>query len=473
MAQTFFFYDLETSGLSAREDRIMQFAGRRTDMELNPIGEPYNLLVVLSDDTLPSPDALMVTGITPQKTVDEGYSEAQFARILSEEIFTPDTIAVGFNNVRFDDEFVRHLLWRNFYDPYEWCWKDGRSRWDMLDVVRMTRALRSEGINWPVDENGEPTNRLELITRENGIAHENAHDALSDVDALIDVAKLIRDKQPQLFEYLLKMRDKKQVAQLVNLADKKSFVYSSGRYDKEFAKTTVALPLTAGRNGNVVVYDLRYDPAPFVDLSEAELAHKIYASWQERQAEGFVKLPAKELQPNRCPAVAPLGVLEQADGWAKISLDAATVAKHQKILLAHPEFAEKLRTIFENKPEFKRLPDPEAQLYDGFLSDRDRLRVEAVRSADERQLADFHPEFSDERLPKLLLHYKARNFPKTLSEDELLEWENWRSARLQAQLPKYLAALQRLAAGGVDSDQEFILQELQLWAESILSDVEV
>ena len=209
MARTFFFYDLETSGLNAREDRIMQFAGWRTDMDLTPIDEPYNILVALNDDTLPSPDALMVTGITPQKTVNEGYSEAQFARILSDEIFTPDTIVVGFNNIRFDDEFIRHLLWRNFYDPYEWCWKDGRSRWDMLDVVRMTRALRSEGISWPLDDAGEPTNRLELITRENGIAHKNAHDAMSDVDALIDVTKLIRNKQPQLFEYLLKMRDKK------------------------------------------------------------------------------------------------------------------------------------------------------------------------------------------------------------------------------------------------------------------------
>ena len=146
MAQTFFFYDLETSGLNPRQDRIMQFAGQRTDMDLQPIGEPYNILVTLNDDTLPSPDALMVTGITPQKTVEEGYTEAQFARILSEEIFTPDTIAVGFNNIRFDDEFIRHLFWRNFYDPYEWTWKDGRSRWDLLDVVRLTRALRPEGI---------------------------------------------------------------------------------------------------------------------------------------------------------------------------------------------------------------------------------------------------------------------------------------------------------------------------------------
>ena len=468
MAQTFFFYDLETSGLNAREDRIMQFAGRRTSMDLTPIGEPYNMLVALSDDTLPNPDALMVTGITPQKTVDEGYSEVQFARILNDEIFTPDTIVVGFNNIRFDDEFIRHLLWRNFYDPYEWCWKDGRSRWDMLDVVRMTRALRPEGISWPLDDAGEPTNRLELITRENGIAHKNAHDAMSDVDALIDVTKLIRDKQPQLFEYLLKMRDKKEVVKLVNVDDKKPFVYSSGRYDKEFAKTTAAFPLATGRNGNVVVYDLRYDPTPFIDLSESELAHKVYASWQERQAEDFVKLPAKELQPNRCPAVAPLGVLAHGGGWAKISLDAETIAKHQKILLAHPEFAEKLRTIFENKPEFTRSPDPEAQLYDGFLNDRDRLRAEAVRNASERELADFHPNFADERLPGLLLHYKARNFPKTLSSDERAMWQTWRAAHVQAQLPKYMAALQRFAASALDPGKEFIVQELQLWAESIL-----
>ena len=467
MAQTFFFYDLETSGLNSRQDRIMQFAGQRTDMNLEPIGEPYNLLVTLNDDTLPSPDALMVTGITPQKTVEEGYTEAQFTQMLSEEIFTPDTIAVGFNNIRFDDEFIRHVLWRNFHDPYEWSWKDGRSRWDLLDVVRLTRALRPEGINWPLDAKGEPSNRLELITSANGIAHENAHDALADVTALIAVTKLIKQKQPQLYDYLLKMRDKKVVQQLVNVDDKKPFVYASGRYDKEFAKTTVAFPLTTSRNGGVVVYDLRYDPTPFVGLNTEELSAKIFASWEERQAEDFVKLPVKELQYNRCPAVAPLGVLEQGDGWQKISLDLETVQKHQNILLDNPDFAEKLRTIFENKPAFKKLPDPEAQLYDGFLNDRDRLRVEAVRNADERELADFHPEFQDERLAPLLLHYKARNFPRSLSEDDLAQWEAWRAQHLQAQLPGFMASLQRLAPTATDG-QQFILQELQLWAEAVL-----
>ncbi|MDO4781555.1 MAG: exodeoxyribonuclease I, partial [Candidatus Saccharibacteria bacterium] len=401
MTRTFFFYDLETSGLSSRQDRIMQFAGQRTNMDLQPIGEPVNILVQLNDDTLPSPGALMVTGITPQKTVEEGYTEAEFARIVTEELFTPETIVVGFNNVRFDDEFLRHLLWRNFHDPYEWAWKDGRSRWDMLDVVRMTRALRPEGVEWPFDEKGEPTNRLELITKANGISHENAHDALSDVNALIAVTKLIKEKQPQLFAYLLKLRDKKAVQALVNLEEKKPFVYTSGRYDKEFAKTTVAFPLAPAPHGNVLVYDLRHDPSPFVDLDGDELAARLFASWEERQADDFVPVPVKQLQYNRCPAVAPLGVLEQADGWVKVGLDAATVKKHQDILLAHPDFAERLRTAFEGRPEFAPATDPEAQLYDGFLSDGDRAHVAAVRNADAKSLADFHPAFHDERLPRL------------------------------------------------------------------------
>lgn len=468
MAQTFFFYDLETSGLSGRDDRIMQFAGQRTDMDFNPVGEPYNLLVALNDDTLPSPDALMVTGITPQQTVADGYTEAQFAKILRDEIFCDDTITVGFNNIRFDDEFIRHLFWRNFYDPYEWCWKNGCSRWDMLDVIRMTRALRPDGITWPVDKDGKATNRLELLTSENGIDHFKAHDALSDVEALIAVAKLVKEKQPQLYEYLLKLRDKNEVKKLVNVDDKKPFVYTSGRYDAEFHKTTIAFPLASGKNGNVIVYDLRYDPSVLIDLSAAELAKKLYASWEERQAEGFVKLPAKELQYNRVPAVAPLGVLEQGNGWKRIGLSLEVIEKHKAILLSAPHFAENLRSIFENKPEFKKSSEVEAQLYDGFLNDRDRLRVETVRNATERELADFHPEFSDERLAPLLLHYKARSFPKVLSADETREWEQWRAARISKQLPGFMKSMQRLAHTTSDENKQFILQELQLWLESVM-----
>lgn len=468
MAQTFFFYDLETSGLNPRQDRIMQFAGQRTDLDLQPIGDPVNLLVAMTDDVLPSPHSSLVTGITPQQTVQDGYSEAAFAQRLYSDIFTPDTIAVGYNNVRFDDEFVRHLLWRNFHDPYEWTWRDGRSRWDLLDVVRMMRALRPEGISWPVDEAGRPTNRLELITKANQISHHNAHDALADVTALIAVARLIKQTQPQLFAYLLSMRHKKAVQALVNLNQPRPFVYSSGRYDQEHAKTTLALAIAPAAHDNVLVYDLRYDPAPFVGLDRDALVARLFASWQERQAEDFVPVPVKLLQYNRCPAVAPAGVLEQAGGWDKLHLDLATVQRHQATLQAHPEFIEAVQAAFsEGRPKPPAATDPAARLYEDFLSDRDRVRVETVRQADQGQLVGLQPQFDDPRLPELLLHYKARQFPASLTEAEQHRWQTWRAQHLRVQLSAFTRDWQQLAAQATDQ-QRFVLEELQLWAESIL-----
>lgn len=467
MAQSFFFYDLETSGLDARHARIMQFAGIRTDLDLNQIGEPHNILVRLPEDTLPSPEALMVTGITPQQTQMDGMTEAEFAHFLMDEVFTQDTIVIGFNNIRFDDEFLRHLFWRTFHDPYEWAWKDGRSRWDLLDVVRMTRALRPEGIVWPMQD-GKATNRLELLTKENGIDHFKAHDALSDVEALIAVTRLVKEKQPQLYKYLFDMRDKKKIKDLVNLDDKKPFVYTSGRYNGDFHKTTVGFPLTSGKNGNVVVYDLRHDPSDFINLGTKELREKLFAPWEERKKEGFVPLPVKELQYNRAPAVAPLGVLEQSDGWSRMQLDPAVIESHRNALLSAPHFAENVRSLFENRAEFKKSPHQEAQLYDGFVADRDRLRIETVRNASERELSDFHPEFVDERLSPLLLRFKARNYPSTLSEDEARIWEKWRADYINAQLPQFMKSLQRLATTEQDEAKQFILQELQLWAESVI-----
>ena len=468
MPQTFFFYDLETSGLNPREDRIMQFAGIRTDLELNPIGEPYNVLVKLNDDTLPSPDALMVTGITPQQTQADGYTEAEFSKFLMDEIFTPGTIATGFNSIRFDDEFIRALFWRNFYDPYAWFWRDDRSRWDLLDVVRMTRALRPEGIEWPMVD-GKEANRLELLTKQNGIDHFKAHDALSDVEALIAVTKLIKEKQPKLYDHLFAYKDKKLVKNLVNLENKQPFVYVSGRLDAEYHKATVAFPLTSGRNGNVIVYDLRYDPTPFLELSLKELQKIFYTPWEQRQKEDYLPLPVKEMQYNRAPAVAPLGVLEQQGGWERISLDEQTVKKHRAALLSSPAFAENIRTLFENKPEFEKSSDPEAQLYDGFVSDTDTLRIEKVRNANEQQLADLHPDFVDERLGGLLLHYKARNYPKSLAEDEAEAWESWRAKHIRTALPQFVTRLNEIAKTTTDDEsKQFVLQELQLWAESIV-----
>ena len=344
---------------------------------------------------------------------------------------------------------MRDTCWRNLYDSYECQWAEGRSKWDLLDVVRMTRALRPEGINWPFTEDGKATNRLELITKENNISHEHAHDALSDVEALISVTHLIKEKQPQLYDWLFKMRDKKAVQKLINLEKPTPFVYSSGRYSSEFEKTTVAYPIAPAKNGNVLVFDLRQN----LDELLAQEEPKFFPT-------------VKELKYNHCPAVAPLGVLGHGNGWNKIKLDQATVDKNLKALQAHPDFIERMRTENENRDDFPPAIDSESALYDGFLDNSDKTRCAAVRRATIDELADFHPDFHDPRLPELLLHYKARNFEKSLSESEHKKWEEYRIARIKSRQNSYIKAIQDIAAQS-DADS-YILEELQLWFQSLL-----
>ena len=461
-APTFFFYDLETSGLSSSDDRIMQFAGQRTNLNLEEIGEPVNLLVKLANDTLPSPSAILTTKITPQSTQQDGISEPELSKFLSEQVFTPETIILGFNSVRFDDKFIQHLFWRNFYDPYEWQWKDGRSRWDMLDVVRMTRALRPEGINWPVTEEGKPTNRLELITKLNGISHESAHDALSDVTALIDVTRLIKKTQPNLFNYLFKLRDKREVKNLIDPKNPVPFVYSSGRYGSEFNFTTVAVPLFLTKNGNCIVSDLRYNLDELLEAIKTE--HPDFLNNPKLKLSNLLFPKFKELAFNRCPAVAPLSVLDKNNGWEKISLDKETIKNNLKILDTHSELIKKLKNEENSREGIQAGVDPESSLYSSFLPDSDRPRLSAGRNADENDLADFHPVFADPRLPELLLHYKAKNFPTSLSESETKKWEEYRQARLNRQAPAFLSELEKFKKSGAD---DFILEELFLWYESL------
>ncbi|MBR3180634.1 exodeoxyribonuclease I [Candidatus Saccharibacteria bacterium] len=465
---TFFFYDLETSGLNTADDRIMQFAGQRADLNLNPVGEPVNILVKLPDDTLPSPSAVFTTKITPQKTVEEGITEKELAEFLDKEIFTPDTIILGFNSVRFDDKFIQHLLWRNFFDPYEWQWKEGRSRWDMLDVVRMTRALRPEDINWPVTEDGKPTNRLELITKLNGISHEAAHDALSDVNALIDVTRLIKSRQPRLYNYLFNLRNKREVKSLLNLRSPSPIVYTSGRYGSKHNFTTVVYPFAAGDKGSIAVFDLRQNLDKMLEKFSKE-----DPNFPENPKKPLITLfypTVKEIAVNHCPAVAPLGVLNQADGWKKIDLSPEEIEKNLQSFKSHPEIIELLKKEIKTADFARETYDVESSLYDSFMPDIDKVRVTAVRTGDVASLAEFRPNFADKRLPELFLHYKAKNYPSLLSEEETQKWREYRASRLSRQAPNFLAELKKFQLQNEKSPKKeasFLLEELSLWYQSL------
>lgn len=457
---TFFFYDLETSGRDFRRHRIMQFAGRRTTLNLEPIGEPVDLVIKLADDILPEPEATLITGITPQST-QNGLTEAELVKYLHTTILTPGTIMTGFNSVRFDDEYLRFTFYRCFYDAYAWAWKDGRSRWDLLDVVRMTRALRPQGITWPVDEAGDPSNKLTSLTTANKVEHLKAHDAMSDVDALIAVARLVKEAQPKLWQYLLNLRAKAAVASVIKPEQPEPFVYTSGMYGKEHDFTSVAVVIGEERGGCYYVYDLRHDPTPFLTLTPDELRERIFSKRSELEAANLIRLPVKQLTVNKCPAVAPLATLTP-DAADRLHLSLDTIKQHLAVL-QQSDLPARIAQAYRSDRTFEP-GDPDGALYGGFVADD--AATTQVRAATALTIGSLQPNFSDSRLPELFLRYKGRNFPDQLSDDDRSKWEAYRAQRVMADIEPWSNTLQDRYATATSAEQ-VLLTDLQLWAESI------
>lgn len=471
---TLYFYDLETSGFNARRNRIMQFAGQRTLVDLQPIGQPHNFYIKLTDDILPDPDAILVTGITPALTKKKGLTEAEFLKIFYKEIAVSGTIFVGYNSIRFDDEFMRFLNYRNFRDAYEWQWKNGRSRWDLLDVVRITRALRPAGIKWPHDTNGKKSNQLGLLTSINKLSHSKAHDALNDVWATISLAELIKSKQPKLFQFMLDMRKKDKIKNLVN--SDQPFVYTSGKYPSETEKTTVAIKLAEhpGKQG-VLVYDLRHDPSQFAEMNSEQLA----AIWRRPKDEEDLMLPIKTLQFNRCPAVAPLSVLD-GNSLERLELDMDHIEENLQKLKAikkWPANLIKALKILDEQRQASTFEEPsgvDSQLYEGFFDDQDRRLMQAMLRSDSDKFSDFVNQYKDKRLQELVPLYKARNFPESLDKAEQEAWLDFCKQQLLDGQPSRLDEyLQRIDVVRQESQlsnvQKHLLDELEDYGKKLSS----
>jgi exodeoxyribonuclease-1 len=425
-----YWHDYETFGLNPKTDRIAQFAGIRTDMDLNIIGKPLVIYNRACNDMLPNPDACLVTGITPQKTITEGLIETEFMAAIHAEFSRPNTCVLGYNNIRFDDEFTRYGLYRNFFDPYAREWQNSCSRWDIIDMVRMMRALRPEGIHWPVDADGVAVNKLELITQLNGISHESAHDALSDVYATIALAKLIRDKQPRLYDYIFQHKDKHQAAKLLNLSKKTPLLHTSGMIHSQYCNTAMIAPLAAHpTNKNaIIVYDLRYDPSALIELDANSIKKYLYTA-KDELPEGMERIALKAIHINKCPVIAPMNTLNEAAA-GRLDIDIQLHNKHLATILNAVGLTEKIQAVFKDT-EYEAITDPDQSLYSGgFFSNDDRNRMQTIRSTPADKLNQLELNFDDNRLDEMLFRFRARNYPHTLADIEQKIWHKYRKDKL-------------------------------------------
>ena len=426
MANSIYWYDFETFGIDPKYDRLSQFAGIRTDEELNIISDPLTLYCKPANDCLPDPYACMITGITPQKALADGINEVEFISAIHQEFSKPGTCVAGFNNIRFDDEFTRNALYRNFFNAYSHEWQHGNSRWDIIDTVRLTRALRPEGINWP-EQDGRPSIRLELLTAANNIKHEAAHDAMSDVYATIAVARLIKEKQPRLYHYIYGMRKKTEVSQQINLRTREAILHVSSRYSAENGATAMVMPICqhpVNKNG-FIVYDLKVHPEEFFAADAEEMAARLYTPAADLP-EGVSRIPLKQIHINKCPVIVPLKTMDSIAA-ERLHIDVDLCMQHRELILQHiDEFAAKTADIFQQS-DFPAVSDPDGQLYSGgFFSRDDNQRMDTIRETPANKLAALHFNFDDARLEEMLFRYRARNFPETLSEEENKQWNIYR-----------------------------------------------
>jgi exodeoxyribonuclease-1 len=430
---SFLWHDYETFGANPMVDRPCQFAAQRTDAELNEVGEPVVVYCAPANDLLPQPMACLVTGITPQEAARKGVAETEFAQQVLDQMSVPGTCSAGFNSVRFDDLVTRNLLYRNLRDPYEREYRNGNSRWDLIDLARMCYALRPEGLEWPMHEAGKPSFRLEDLSAANGIEHAEAHDALADVRATIALARLLKKAQPRLFEWALGMRDWKAVMNMLDPSDPSPLLHSSSRIAASRGCTSMVLPLAVlpDRPKAVVAIDLDADPGPLI-REPADVIQDLVFTPADDLPEEVERLPLKLIQSNHVPMLAPLGTLRGVD-TDRIGLDPERCKEHARQILAALDVVRPkvLQVYARTDDAFEESSDPDRMLYSGdFFSKADRHLMNKILQVPPAKLGGHLWSFQDRRLPLMLLRYRARNYPQTLSAREAEQWDQDRRARL-------------------------------------------
>ncbi|GKV95296.1 exodeoxyribonuclease I [Pectobacterium aroidearum] len=461
---TFFIHDYETFGKHPARDRPAQFAGVRTDMDFNIIGEPLVIYCRPSDDYLPEPEAVMITGITPQVALAKGVNEAEFARQIHDAFSVPGTCIMGYNNIRFDDEVSRNIFYRNFYDPYAYSWQNGNSRWDLLDALRACYALRPEGIVWPDNNDGLPSFRLEHLTKANGISHEQAHDAMSDVYATIAMAKLFKQAQPKLFEYLFTLRNKNKISALIDIPQMKPLVHVSGMFGAARSNTSWVVPLAwhpDNRNA-VIMCDLAGDMTPLLELDSETLRERLYTRRDALEPDQSA-VSLKLVHINKCPVLAPANTLRPEDA-ERLGIDRQRCLDNLALLRNNTSVREKVVELFAEAPAFVASDDVDLRLYDGFFGDADRMAMKIIQETAPQNLPALDLTFADNRLEPLLFRYRARNFPGTLDDREQQRWlQHRRAVFTPERLQDYLSELSHLYQLHED-DKEKMAQLKALYA---------
>lgn len=424
MTETLYWYDLETFGRNPAWDKVAQFAGIRTNQKFEIIGEPLVLYCKITPDYLPDPTACYITGITPQKTLEAGISEYEFIKRIDKEFSVPGTCVVGYNSIKFDDEFIRNLYYRNFKDPYMREWSRGNTRWDIINLVRGVHDFRPEGLNWIKGSDGKPVFKLEELSRANNIIHDNAHDALSDVEATIGISKKIYESQPKFFSFFFSLRKKEGVKKYIDIYNRKPFYHTSGMFTSEKGCTTMLCPLAVDpvNKNSIICYDLKYNPIDLIKLGVDDIKNRVFTISDNR-------IHLKCVHINKSPMIAPLGTLTEPAS-ERLGIDTSQCMEYLEMLKKESNLTQKVIKVYTSDNNILDIKDPDFQIYSGgFFRDEDKAKFTLIHNTREEDLLGLNLNFEDARIPEMLWRFVCRNSPEVLPQKELDKWKSFCAGR--------------------------------------------
>lgn len=413
---TIVFYDTETTGVDAPFDQIIQFAAIHTDADLNEL-ERFETRSRLQAHVVPACEALMTNGITAARLIDPALpSHYEMARAIHARLHSwSPALFMGYNSLGFDEHFLRQALYQTLQPPYLTN-TNGNSRSDVLRMLQAASVYAPDAVVIPIGDNGAPVFRLDRIAPANGIAHENAHDAMADVEATIHLCRLLSERAPDIWSCFMRFSQKAAVAEFV--ASEKVFCLSDHYGGRPYGWLVTALGRNEQNTSEYYVFDLGIDPTALSGLAPEELVERLKCTPK----------PVRRLRANAAPIMMPA---EDAPAFASgKDLPANELQRRVDLLQADAELRQRLMAAFEAGRLKLAAVHVELQIYDGFLTNEDQALLESFHAAPWEQRMPVVERFSDKRMKQLGRRLLFAERPDLFADDTRRKLNRMRAGRV-------------------------------------------
>ena len=379
------FYDTETTGIETAFDQILQFAAIKTDDEFVEL-DRFDIRCRLLPHVVPSPGALRVTKVTPAMLTDpslpshfEAISQIR-AKLLD---WSPATF-IGYNSIAFDEDLLRQAFFQNLHPAYLTN-TGGNSRADIMRVSHAVHTYSPNSISVPMNDNGKQTFRLDQLAPANGYSHDQAHEAMADVEATIHMARLARDRAPEIWQAMERSVTKNAVKQHVTGERMLSLT------EYHFGRAYSWLVTYCGENpeyeGQLAVFDLYQDPDEFRHLSVERMVSVLNTNPKV----------IRSLRANAQPILMPADAAPEGTKALQISPEER---QHRvDFIREDTEFQARVgQALALRFADQEPSPHVEKRIYDGFPGREDQSLMEQFHRVDWAERAAIAERIEDPRI---------------------------------------------------------------------------